>query len=89
MQYLDSFPCEVNTIENIWVPMSDGIRLAGACGSQKVLNVRLYQQFSNIFHIVNGILRVCVTQTSITIMPDTVMLHCVSTCAAVAIRRGC
>ncbi len=29
MQYVESFPCEVNTIENIWIPMSDGIRLAG------------------------------------------------------------
>ena len=29
MQYLESFPCEVKMIENVWIPMSDGVRLAG------------------------------------------------------------
>lgn len=29
MKYIESFPCEVRTIENIWIPMSDGTRLAG------------------------------------------------------------
>lgn len=29
MQYIESFPCEVNTIENVWIPMPDGVRLAG------------------------------------------------------------
>ncbi len=29
MQYIESFPYEVNTIENVWIPMPDGIRLAG------------------------------------------------------------
>ncbi|WP_020676206.1 CocE/NonD family hydrolase [Geopsychrobacter electrodiphilus] len=29
MQYIDSFPCQVKTIENLWIPMADGVRLAG------------------------------------------------------------
>ncbi|MDT8444845.1 MAG: CocE/NonD family hydrolase [Desulfuromonadales bacterium] len=29
MQYLSSFPYEVKTIENVWIPMTDGIHLAG------------------------------------------------------------
>ncbi len=29
MQYIESFPCEVKMIENVWIPMSDGVRLAG------------------------------------------------------------
>lgn len=29
MQYIESFPCEVNMIENVWIPMADGVRLAG------------------------------------------------------------
>ncbi|HKL27502.1 MAG TPA: CocE/NonD family hydrolase, partial [Desulfuromonadales bacterium] len=29
MQYRDSFPCEVETIEKVWIPMPDGVRLAG------------------------------------------------------------
>ena len=29
MRYRTSFPCEVETIENVWIPMPDGVRLAG------------------------------------------------------------
>ena len=29
MQYVESLPCEVRTIENVWIPMPDGVRLAG------------------------------------------------------------
>ncbi len=29
MQYIEAFPCEVKMIENVWIPMADGVRLAG------------------------------------------------------------
>ena len=28
MKYIESFPCEVKTIENIRIPMADGVHLA-------------------------------------------------------------
>ncbi|MFO7577523.1 MAG: CocE/NonD family hydrolase [Pelovirga sp.] len=48
MQYITSFPCTVETIENVWIPMSDGIRLAGrlwlprGCDSQPVPGILEY-----------------------------------------------
>jgi len=48
MKYIESFPCAVDVVENVWIPMSDGVRLAGrlwrpqGCDSEPVPGILEY-----------------------------------------------